>query len=104
MFFNNLLIPAFLFLVFTGLMSYFLNGYIFSVFSNNKIIDPITSRSSHRSKATRSGGLSVFLAICISLALASSTTVLELKPYAFLAILFMALTGVADDFFNVRYR
>ena len=104
MFFNNLLMPALLFLIFTGLISYFLNGYIFSVFSNNKIIDPITSRSSHRSKATRSGGLSVFLAICISLALASSTAALELKPYAFLAILFMALTGIADDFFNVRYR
>jgi len=93
-----------LFLGLSGITSYFLNKYIYGVFSNNKIIDPITIRSSHRSKATRSGGLSVFLSICVCFAIASSTYSLVVNPYALLGIIFMALTGVADDFFNVRYR
>ena len=98
------LLSVALFLGLSTITSYFLNKYIYGVFSNNKIIDPITSRSSHRSKATRSGGLSVFLSICICFAIASSTNDLLINPYALLGILFMALTGVADDFFNVRYR
>lgn len=93
-----------LFLGLSAITSYFLNKYIYGIFSNNKIIDPITSRSSHRSKATRSGGLSVFLSICICFAIASSTNSLVVNPYALLGIIFMALTGIADDFFNVRYR
>ena len=93
-----------LFLGLSSITSYFLNKYIYGVFSNNKILDPITSRSSHRSKATRSGGLSVFLSICICFAIASSTYSLVVNPYALLGIIFMALTGIADDFFNVRYR
>ena len=93
-----------MFLLLGGIVSYFLNGYIYSIFSNNKILDPITSRSSHRSKATRSGGLSVFLSICLCLAIAGSTNSLSINPYLYLSVLFMALTGIADDFFNVRYR
>ena len=93
-----------LFLGLSAITSYFLNKYIYGIFSNNKILDPITSRSSHRSKATRSGGLSVFLSICVCFAIASSTYNLAVNPYALLGIIFMALTGIADDFFNVRYR
>ena len=102
--FNSTIISLLLFLILASFVSYFLNKYIYSVFSKNKIIDPINSRSSHRSKATRSGGLSVFLSICLCLAIAGSITNLELQPYGFLSVLFMALTGIADDFFNVRYR
>ena len=101
---NSTIYYIILFLLLSGVTSYFLNKYIYGVFSNNKILDPVTSRSSHRSKATRSGGLSVFLSICICFAIASSTNTLELNPYGLLGILFMALTGIADDFFNVRYR
>ena len=105
MIFSNInLLSILLFLLFSGILSYFLNGYIYSVFSNNKIIDPINSRSSHRSKATRSGGLSVFLSISLSLAIAGSVSEILLEPYAYISVLFMALTGIADDFFNVRYR
>ena len=105
MIFSNInLLSILLFLLFSGIISYFLNGYIYSVFSNNKIIDPINSRSSHRSKATRSGGLSVFLSISLSLAIAGSVSEILLEPYAYISVLFMALTGIADDFFNVRYR
>ena len=41
---------------------------IYSVFSKNNIVDPIKSRSSHSAKATRSGGLSVFLSMCVCMA------------------------------------
>ena len=101
---NTTLFYIILFLTLAITTSYYLNKYIYGVFSNNKILDPITSRSSHRSKATRSGGLSVFLSICLCFAIASSTHGLELNPYGLLGIIFMALTGIADDFFNVRYR
>ena len=105
MIFSNInLLSILLFLLFSGIISYFLNGYIYSVFLNNKIIDPINSRSSHRSKATRSGGLSVFLSISLSLAIAGSVGEILLEPYAYISVLFMALTGISDDFFNVRYR
>ena len=93
-----------LFLLLSIITSFFLNRYIYNVFSNNKILDPITSRSSHKSVATRSGGLSVFLSICICYAIAYSTADLVVDPYAFLGVMFMAITGIADDFFNVRYR
>lgn len=93
-----------LFLLLSVVTSFFLNRYIYNVFSNNKILDPITSRSSHKSVATRSGGLSVFLSICICYAIAYSTANLVVDPYAFLGVMFMAITGIADDFFNVRYR
>ena len=98
------LINTLLFLSLSGITSFFLNKYVYGVFSNNKILDPVTLRSSHRSKATRSGGLSVFLSISVSFAIASSTTNLELDPYMLLGVIFMALTGIADDFFNVRYK
>ena len=98
------LINTLLFLSLSGTTSFFLNKYVYGVFSNNKILDPVTIRSSHRSKATRSGGLSVFLSISVSFAIASSTTNLELDPYMLLGVIFMALTGIADDFFNVRYK
>ena len=101
---SSILFLGSLFGLLSAITSYFLNKYIYGIFSNNKIIDPITSRSSHRSKATRSGGLSVFLSICICFAIASSTNSLVVNPYALLGIIFMALTGIADDFFNVRYR
>ena len=102
--FNSTVFSILLFIILASTVSYFLNGYIYSVFSKNKIIDPINSRSSHRSKATRSGGLSVFLSICLCLAIASSTTNLQLQPYGYLSVIFMAFTGIADDFFNLRYR
>jgi len=101
---NTELINTLLFLSLSGITSFFLNKYIYNVFSNNKILDPVTIRSSHRSKATRSGGLSVFLSISVCFAIASSTTKLTLDPYMLLGVIFMALTGIADDFFNVKYR
>ena len=101
---NPNLFSVLLLLMIGSLSSYFLNEYIYAVFSKNNIVDPIKSRSSHNSKATRSGGLAVFLSICICMAIAGSVIEVQLVPYAFLSVFFMALTGLADDFYNIRYR
>ena len=93
-----------LLLMVASLASYFLNEYIYAVFSKNNIVDPIKNRSSHNSIATRSGGLAVFLSICVCMAIAGSVVKVQLEPYAFLSVFFMALTGLADDFYNIRYR
>jgi UDP-GlcNAc:undecaprenyl-phosphate GlcNAc-1-phosphate transferase len=86
-------------------VSFYLNGYVYSTFSSNKMIDPINERSSHNSKATRSGGISLFLTICLCYAIAASTGLLLIPSTPIvLGIVFMALTGFIDDMFSVRYR
>ena len=101
---NSDVFSLFLFLLFGGACSYFLNKYIYSIFSKNNIVDPVKSRSSHSAKATRSGGLSVFLSICVCMAIIGSFVKIQLEPFAYLSVFFMALTGLADDFYNIRYR
>jgi UDP-N-acetylmuramyl pentapeptide phosphotransferase/UDP-N-acetylglucosamine-1-phosphate transferase len=86
-------------------VSFYLNGYVYRSFSSNKMLDPINERSSHNSKATRSGGLSLFLTICLCYAIAASTGLLIIPSTSVvLGIVFMALTGFMDDMFSVRYR
>lgn len=86
-------------------VSFYLNGHIFRMFSNSKMLDPITDRSSHKAKATRTGGLSLFLTICLGYALASSGGFLKVPngPVA-IGVVLMALMGFVDDLFNVKYR
>ena len=95
----------FIFLLLSMVVSFYLNGYVYSTFSSNKMIDPINERSSHNSKATRSGGISLFLTICLCYAIAASTGLLLIPSTPIvLGIVFMALTGFIDDMFSVRYR
>ena len=95
----------FIFLLLSMAVSFYLNGYVYSTFSSNKMIDPINERSSHNSKATRSGGISLFLTICLCYAIAASTGLLLIPSTPIvLGIVFMALTGFIDDMFSVRYR
>ena len=95
----------FIFLLFSMAVSFYLNGYVYRSFSSNKMIDPINERSSHNSKATRSGGISLFLTICLCYAIAASTGLLLIPSTPIvLGIVFMALTGFIDDMFSVRYR
>ena len=95
----------FIFLLLSMVVSFYLNGYVYSTFSSNKMIDPINERSSHNSKATRSGGISLFLTICLCYAIAASTGLLLIPSTSVvLGIVFMALTGFIDDMFSVRYR
>lgn len=95
----------FIFLGLSILVSLYLNGYVFRMFSSSKMLDPVNERSSHKTKATRSGGLALFLTICICYAIASSVGILKV-PYGPVAIgvTLMALLGFVDDLFAIRYR
>jgi len=95
----------FIFLGLSILVSLYLNGYVFRMFSSSKMLDPVNERSSHKTKATRSGGLALFLTICICYAIASSAGILKV-PYGPVAIgvTLMALLGFVDDLFSIRYR
>tara|TARA_X000000950_G_scaffold269103_1_gene347369 strand:- start:97 stop:1128 length:1032 start_codon:yes stop_codon:yes gene_type:complete len=84
--------------------SYYLNGYLYTTFKQNKMYDPIVSRSSHREKATRSGGMALFFTFCICYGLGKAVYSMSIDLYALIAFIFIALTGMADDFFSIKYR
>ena len=84
--------------------SYYLNGYLYSTFKQNKMYDPIVSRSSHIEKATRSGGMALFFTFCICYGLGKAVYSMSIDLYALIAFIFIALTGMADDFFSIKYR
>ena len=84
--------------------SYYLNGYLYSAFKQNKMYDPIVSRSSHIEKATRSGGMALFFTFCICYGLGKAVYSMSINLYALIAFIFIALTGMADDFFSIKYR
>ena len=92
----------FLIIGFSG--SYFLNGYLYVTFKQNKMYDPIVSRSSHREKATRSGGMALFFTFCICYGLGKAVYSMSIDLYALISFIFIALTGMADDFFSIKYR
>ena len=84
--------------------SYFLNGYLYNAFKSNKMYDPIVSRSSHKEKATRSGGMALFFTFCICYGLGKGVYSMSVDLYALISFIFIALTGMADDFFSIKYR
>ena len=84
--------------------SYYLNGYLYAAFKSNKMYDPIVSRSSHNEKATRSGGMALFFTFCICYGLGKAIYSMSVDLYALIAFIFIALTGMADDFFSIKYR
>ena len=92
------------FFILTLFVSLYLNGYLNRLFIGNKLTDPIKERSSHNYPATRSGGLSVFFAICVASAFGVATNELSFPLYVLLSVFFMTLTGFADDLIEVRYR
>ena len=92
------------FFLLTLAVSLYLNGYLNKVFVGNKLTDPINERSSHNYPATRSGGLSIFLTVCVASAFAVATNELSFPLYVLLSVFFMTLTGFADDLIEVRYR
>jgi len=85
-------------------VSYYLNGYLYNAFRNNKMYDPIVSRSSHKEKATRSGGMALFFTFCVCYGLGKGVYSMSVDQYALIAFIFIALTGMADDFFSIKYR
>ena len=92
------------FFIVTLAVSFYLNGYINNLFIGNKLTDPVNERSSHKSPATRSGGISIFFAICLACAFGVSTGQLTIPLYALLSVFFLTLTGFADDLIEIRYR
>ncbi len=66
--------------------------------------DPIISRSSHKEKATRSGGVALFFTFCICYGFGKGIYSMSVDLYALMAFIFIAFTGMADDFFSVKYR
>ena len=79
--------------------SYYLNGYLYNAFKNNKMYDPIVSRSSHKEKPTRSGGMALFFTFCVCYGLGKGVYSMSVDLCALIAFIFIALTGMADDFF-----
>ena len=84
--------------------SYYLNGYLYAAFKQNKMYDPIVSRSSHIEKATRSGGMALFFTFCLCYGLGKAVYSMSIDLYALMSFIFIALTGIADDFFSIKYR
>ena len=66
--------------------------------------DPIVSRSSHKEKATRSGGMALFFTFCVCYGFGKAVYSMSVDLYALIAFIFVALTGMADDFFSIKYR
>ena len=66
--------------------------------------DPIVSRSSHKEKATRSGGMALFFTFCLCYGVGKGIYSMSVDLYALIAFIFIALTGMADDFFSIKYR
>ena len=85
-------------------LSLYLNKYLNKSFNLNKMFDPITDRSSHRLNATRSGGLAMFFAFCICYGVGKATGLIEINLYALLCFCLIALIGVSDDLFKLKYR
>ena len=85
-------------------LSLYLNKYLSNSFNLNKMFDPITDRSSHILNATRSGGLAVFFTFCVCYGVGKATGLIEINLYALICFCLIALIGVGDDLFNIKYR
>lgn len=85
-------------------LSLHLNKYLNNSFNLNKMFDPITDRSSHRLNATRSGGLAIFFAFCVCYGIGKAIGLIEINLYALICFCLIALIGVGDDLFNIKYR
>ncbi len=94
----------FLFFFIAGLItSVFLNGYLNNFFLRRKLYDPINKRSSHKNKATRSGGAAIFLTLCFCYGLGRAFLDLDINLFSLIACCFVAFIGFFDDLFDVYY-
>ena len=91
----------FLFFLITGLItSTFFNGYLQDFYSKRKLFDPVNVRSSHNEKATRSGGLALFLTLCFCYGVGRAFLDLDINLFSLIACCFVALIGFFDDLFD----
>ena len=90
------------FLVLT--FSFFLSFGLKRVFTSLKKFDAINNRSIHRTKATKTGGISIFLTIFI-FALYFYFQSEEIFDFSILIPLgIMFIVGVYDDFYNANFK
>ena len=93
---------------YTFIIASALTGLLFSIifqklFVKQKLIDNINFRSSHKSTATRSGGLSIFITLFIitSYLYLSSNEIFDFSLLIPLSILFFI--GIYDDVYNTDF-
>ncbi|MDA9750212.1 undecaprenyl/decaprenyl-phosphate alpha-N-acetylglucosaminyl 1-phosphate transferase [Flavobacteriales bacterium] len=72
-------------------------------FLRRKLYDPINKRSSHKNKATRSGGAAIFLTLCFSYGIGRAFLDLDINLFSLIACCFVAFIGFFDDLFDVKY-
>ena len=90
----------FLIIVLSGLLTYFIQ----KIFVYFKRFDDFNFRSSHKTLATRTGGISVFLTL-LSVALYFYFNAIELYDYSlFIPLGIMFVVGVYDDFYNADFK
>jgi UDP-GlcNAc:undecaprenyl-phosphate/decaprenyl-phosphate GlcNAc-1-phosphate transferase len=84
--------------------SIFVNHLIQNYFLKRKFIDNVNYRSSHKSIATRSGGLSIFITVFI-ISFISYLLSIQLFDYSFLVpLMLIVAVGIYDDIYNVDFK
>ena len=93
-----------LFFLIIGLItSTFLNSYLNDFFLRRRLFDPVNKRSSHKIKATRSGGPAIFLTLCFCYGVGRAFLDLDINLFSLIACCFVAFIGFFDDLFDVYY-
>jgi len=91
-------------IIFSLFLSFALNYTFNLLFLKYNKIDAINQRSSHNTLATKSGGVSIFIGLCI-ITLYLYFLNLELYDFSLLLPLgLMFITGVYDDFYNADFK
>ena len=91
---------SFLILVISGFLTYFIQ----KIFVYFKRFDDFNHRSSHKTLATRTGGIGIFLSI-LSVAIYFYFNAIELFDYSlFIPLGIMFVVGVYDDFYNADFK
>ena len=85
-------------------LSLYLNNYLNKSFNLNKMFESVTEGSPYGINATKSGGLAMFFTFCVSYGVGKATGLIEINLYALLCFCLIALIGVGDDLFNLKYR
>ena len=86
------------------ILSAFLHNFIQKVFIHFKKFDDFNHRSSHKTLATRTGGIGIFISI-LTISLFYYFNGVEIFDYSlFIPIGIMFIIGVYDDFYNADFK